>query len=432
MTIKKSEKTWNEGKRRNTPLHRLSNMFISYYKKRKIASLVLYFLLYFVFRFILKPFLRKRKNIIAFAHMWYTGDIKQLYEKMKHCKDVKVYFVTKSKEELERLKSSEVDAYYYMDKKAFLLFSKTDVWITATGCGYIPFVEIPLIFRKIFGVKGSKWVDTWHAVDVLKGPGKGRAKMLKYYDVGFVSSDFYKQYFSSKEEGILDKLKVTGFPRTDPLISNSFNRDEIIKELGIPQNKKNILYAPSWGNPAAGENEEKALFPFESDKKILEDTDKMCIKNNCNFIIRMHPMWETEEKEYAEKIIEDVKKSKNIFYLPFKKYPVTEPILFISDILITDYSSIANDFTLLNRSIIFIDTEVPTENFFIQIRDRVGYIAKNKNDFFNILQNALDSPEQFIEEFKEKRQEFLRKVCKYLDGRSSQRCVEEIIKLIVK
>jgi CDP-glycerol glycerophosphotransferase (TagB/SpsB family) len=223
---------------------------------------------------------------------------------------------------------------------------------------------------------------------------------------------------------------VTGFPRTDPLINNSFNGEEIIKELGVLPNKKNILYAPSWGNPAAGENEEKSLFPFESDERILEDIDKFCIENNCNFIIRMHPNWENEEKEYARKIIDDVKKIKSIFYLPFKKYPVTEPILYVSDILITDYSSIAEDFILLDRPIIFMDTNLPKEKFVFTLGERAGYIVKNKKEFFGVLQNSLDSTEQFREEFKEKRQKHIEKLYKYADGKASQRCAEEIMRLL--
>ena len=403
---------------------------------RFLAHLLLFnlvYLLYAAFSIVFK----KDEKIIGFATDYFDGNIKCLYEEMDNYKGVNGYFVTNSKEELEKLKETDIEVYYCRDIKKIPLFVKTNVWVTDGWSDYIPSYYLSMLIKdllkkktKILERHRSKWVDTWHATEALEGVGKGRARMLKYYDIGFVSSEFYKQFYSSKDEGILYKLRVTGFPRTDPLINNSFDKQEIIEELNIPPNKKNILYAPSWGNPAAEEDNKKKLFPFEEDERILEDVDKFCIKNNCTFIIRMHQAWDNQEKEYAEKIIKDIRKTKSIFYLPVKKYPVTEQILSVSDILITDYSSIANDFVLLDRPIIYLDTGISAEIFVFKLQDRGGYIAKDTEDLFGVLQNALDSPEQFREEFKEKRQEFLKKICKYLDGKSTQRCAGEIMKLI--
>lgn len=405
-------------------------------KTSKFLAHLLVFNLAYLLYAAFSIFIKKDEKIIGFAADYFDGNIKCLYEEMKNYESIKVYFVTNDKEKLEIVKETNIEAYYCRDIKKIPLFVKTKVWVTDGWSDYIPSYYLSMLFKdilknlKIFEKHRSKWVDTWHATEALEGVGKGRARMLKYYDIGFVSSEFFRQYYSSKEDGILYKLRVTGFPRTDPLINNRFDKQEIIEELNIPLNKKNILYAPSWGNPAAGEDNKKKLFPFEDDERILKEVDKFCIENKCNFIIRMHQAWDNQEKEYAEKIIKVIRKTKSIFYLPVKKYPVTEHILYIADILVTDYSSIANDFVLLDRPIVYLDVGIPDEKLVINLRDRGGHVVKNKQKFFDVLQNSLDPPERFREEFKGKRQEFLKKICKYLDGKSTQRCAEEIMKLI--
>jgi hypothetical protein len=92
----------------------------------------------------------------------------------------------------------------------------------------------------------AKWVDTWHGVGVEHASGIGRAKMLKSYDIGFISSEFFMEYYESKQKGISDKLRITGYPRTDPLLNGSLNKKWILKSMDIPEGKQIILYAPSW------------------------------------------------------------------------------------------------------------------------------------------------------------------------------------------
>jgi len=366
--------------------------------------------------------------IVGFASKHFNGNLKYLYEEIdSNYKNIKIYFVTESAAELERLKEANVEAYNCRDIRKIPLFVKTKVWVTSHGPFYIPEYYLFSLSKK----HKSKWVDLWHGIDILDGNGVGRAKMLKYYDVGLVSSEFLKNYYVSKEDDILSKLKLIGYPRTDPLVNNSnISREKIINELHIPSNKKNILYAPTWGKPTADEDETKPFFPFECDETILKDINEFCILNKCNFIIRMHTNWEQVRRKYAESIISHVEKIDNIFYSPFKNYPLTEPVLYVSDVLITDHSSIADDFILLDRPVIHLDVGVDTRRFTPGLGNKWGYIAKNKLEFFDMLQKALDSPEEYQAEFRQQRDEFIKKAHEYADGRSSQRCAEEIMKLL--
>jgi len=388
---------------------------------KKALNLILFNITYIVYTPIAQ-LSKKDVKIVGFSSEHFNGNIKYLYEEIdKNYNSMKIYFVTESAAELERLKEANVEAYNCRDIRKVPLFVKTKVWVTSHGPYYIPDYYLFSLSKK----HKSKWVDLWHAVEALDGTSEGRVKMLKDYNLGFVSSEFFMRHYLSKDKTLSDKLKLTGFPRTDPLVDNRFDRQDIMRCMGIPQKKKNILYATTWGKPAAGEKN-KPFFPFERDELIIKKIDKFCTENDCNFIVRMHPNWERDEKETASKLINCIKKTKNIYYIPFKEYPTTEPILYVSDILITDHSSIGRDFALLNRAMIYLDFGIPKEKLIPELSDEIGYFSESKQDFFNILQNVLEDEDAYTNV----RAEFIKKICKYLDGNSSQRCAEEIMKLL--
>jgi len=388
---------------------------------RKALSFAVYFLAYLVFSipYVEKMFFKKRKKVVGFAFDYFSGNIKYLYQEMKNYTGIEVYFVTTIKEEAEKLRLFGVNVYYYRDVKKIPLFLTTDVWVTSNGPNYIPFRGIRKVIPFYKGKRSSKWVDVWHAVEVKY---VGRDKLLINYDLGFVTSRFFKQYYSKKAK-ISDKIKITGDARTDPLIKRNWDRKKILQEIAIPFDRKNIFYAPTWGH-----EKKKAFLPWEKIDKDIKDIEKFCEKNNCNFLIRMHPLWYGRNPEEKKKLDEKINQSENIFDLSVEKYPDVQRILCITDVLITDWSSIANDFILLDKPIIFIDAEVPVKELILKPEDRAGYVVRNKKEFFEKLQESLDNPNLF----EKKRKMVRKKLYKYLDGNSSKRCAKEIIKLLKK
>lgn len=387
------------------------------------------YLVFFLALFFLLPVYRiasrKKEDIVGFACDWFRGNIKYLYEEMKKYEGIKIYLVTKYKKELARIKSSNIVAYYDMDVTKIPLFLRTSVWITDMGSWEIPIVgTINRIFMRLFGFPyrqrkhRSKWVDVWHGGMGFKYVG--REEMLADYDVGFVTSEFFRRYYSRKS-GISHKLKITGNPRTDPLIKRAMSRENVLKDIGVPPKRRNILYAPTRPH-----KERKAFFPWEQTDKIIEDLERFCDKNDSNFLVRLHPWYYTRTLKETEKLKQKIEQSKNIFDVSSEKHIDVQGILYITDVLITDWSSIANDFILLDRPIIFLDVELPVQEFKLTPNDRVGYIVKDKKEFFEKLQEAIDRPKLF----ERKRKTLIRKLYKHLDGNSSKRCAQEIIKLL--
>ena len=392
-------------------------------RTREIIDILLFLFAYFLALSVFKALLRKRENIVGFASTYFTGNIKYLHEEMNNDKRVEIYFVTSSKNELERLKPSNLDSYSGIDIKRIPLFLRTSIWVTSHGRGNIPFVGVMnYLSNSVLGLPyrhkhGAKWVDVWHG---LAFKHTEREKMLRDYDIGFVTSTFFKEYYS-KKTGISHKLKITGYPRTDPLIKKACDEEEIRKRIGVPLNKKNILYAPTYGYKWS-----EQCFPWGDMNSVIGAIEQFCERKHCNFLIRMHPNWYKQNITLKEKLEAMAKQSKHIFHLPSSKYVDTEPILLISDVLITGWSSIANDFILLDRPIIFLEVELPKKEFVLKPEERAGFIVKGEREFFEKLEEALVHPNSHEEE----RRVLIKKLYRHLDGNSSKRCAREIIRLL--
>lgn len=124
----------------------------------------------------------------------------------------------------------------------------------------------------------------------------------------------------------------TGYPRTDILFNNSPERIESIKKsLGLPLDKKVILYTPTW----------RVKNKFE----MQLDLEKMRKKLGDDYIIlvRLHHFCTSGYAIPAD----------NKFIFDFNSYSCVEELYVISDLLITDYSSVMFDYALLNKPMLF-------------------------------------------------------------------------------
>ena len=387
-------------------------------KIKKLLNFIAFAPTFILLSAFIKP-IKARRKIVGFASAYFSGNVKYLYLEMMRNPNFKTFFVSGEKNEIERIKKIGVDAHYYMDFKSIPLFLRTHAWITSHGTNYIPFFGIVRRILPFWRWKhGSRWIDVWHGIAWVHTQ---RGKMLRDYDLAIVTSEFFKRYYSAGDSSVAAKIKITGYPRNDPLMERKWSEEEIRKKIGIPINRKSVLYAPTWGH-----KRKKGLFLWGDSITFLKEMERFCEENMCNFLVRMHPNWYKQEAEQKRILETELKKAEWIFHVPPYKYVDVQPLLYISQVLITDWSSIANDFILLNRPIIFLDVELPVKKFVLGPEDRAGYIVRNKEEFFEKLKEALETPNLFESE----RKRVIKKIHKYLDGNSSKRCIKEILKLL--
>ena len=156
-----------------------------------------------------------------------------------------------------------------------------------------------------------------------------------------------------KHENIKN-LFITGYGRLDYIkkFNKSSNKNIIVedlkKKLNLPTNKKTILYAPTWIHD---KNLVKNDFMSPKNFDFLNYLDEIGNELNLNIIFRPHL-----NTKFTRSFKNKFNQLKNIFYMPQEDFDNVEDFLIISDILITDYSSISLDYILLKRPVLFLDT----------------------------------------------------------------------------
>lgn len=159
------------------------------------------------------------------------------------------------------------------------------------------------------------------------------------YDHYFMLGPYMRRGF--EQRGILPpgdpRSARIGFPKTDRLLDGSLDRDVILRELGFSGARPVVLYAPTGahGNSleTCGEELIERLAATDSYDLIVKPHDHP--KAAIDWYERLAPL----ESEH----------------LRLLRTPDVIPTLYVSDLLISDASSIANEYLLLDRPIVFLD-----------------------------------------------------------------------------
>ena len=128
--------------------------------------------------------------------------------------------------------------------------------------------------------------------------------------------------------------RLDGF--TDEKVINE-TIDRMYQQEPKLKNKKIILFSPTY----RGSGSEEANYDYS--KLDLEIINNYCEKNGFLFIIKMHPF-------IKEKIVIPVEYQKNMIDLSNMNI---NDLIYITDIMITDYSSCAYEYSFFNRPLIF-------------------------------------------------------------------------------
>lgn len=205
----------------------------------------------------------------------------------------------------------------------------------------------------------------------------------------------------------------TGYPRNDIFFKDKKYINNLRKKYDIEKYKKIISYTPTFRN-----FETEA--PFS--KSFWSKLSDYLVEVNALFIVKKHPL---------DKYLKVPSKFQNIKDMSHKITDVQE-FLLLTDVLISDYSSIITDFVLTDKPILIYpyDFELykqkcramyyDIEDIFPKpfVEDEKDLIEKLKNDEWLEDEEYLESYENFKNIFHQN-----------LDGNSSQRVIQEILKI---
>ena len=208
------------------------------------------------------------------------------------------------------------------------------------------------------------------------------------------------------------EIMMEGTPRNDILVKNDVAEAKRVKnELGIASNKKLLLYAPTLRN----ENVHKKTSQ-ESRVDILRTLDALNKKTGDEWIclMRAHPhISNLIGVSYGDRI-------KNV-----TNYEDMAELLLISDILITDYSSCAGDFALLERPIILFQSDIEKyleeeRALYFEMSESPYYVASSQDELECMINN-LD-----FDEAKENCKDILKFYGTYESGHASEAVAKRI------
>lgn len=212
-----------------------------------------------------------------------------------------------------------------------------------------------------------------------------------------------------------NKLLEVGYPRNDFLKKfSSSDVAEVKLQLGVPQEKKIILYAPTWrdNNYSADTG-----FTFECPIDFTKLKDEL--GDEYVFIVRFHYLVASQlEGKFDASYVIDA-----------SNYPDINNLYIISDMLITDYSSVFFDYAILNRPMLFFmyDLEEYANNlrgFYFSPNDLPGLIIQTEDEIASSILRTFTIEDQSIE----KRGAWIDEFSSLEDGYAARRVIEQIFK----
>lgn len=207
-----------------------------------------------------------------------------------------------------------------------------------------------------------------------------------------------------------------GYPRNDILYWP--NKDEIAQQLkeklDIPKDKKTILYAPTWRDDQHyGSGQYK--FELALDLKLMKER----LQDDYVVLLRTH--------HYISDHI-DVS-GLGDFVINLSSYDDISEIYLISDICITDYSSVFFDYANLKRPILFYTYDFDKyknqlRGFYIDMNTEVpGPLLYTSEQVVQ----AIEDIDEITEEYKERYDQFYDRFCCYDDGHASEHVAEAML-----
>lgn len=242
------------------------------------------------------------------------------------------------------------------------------------------------------------------------GPGK-----LNYL---LTPNDFSKEVFKRAYD-YDGKIINKGYPANDIFYQNNAKRiDEIRKSINVPKDKKIILYAPTFRDEEVSTENRK--FSLKIDLEELYEK----LSQDYVLLLRLHHL-----------VLDDLEIPKEMegFVMDLSDYDDIAELYLISDILITDYSSVFFDYAHSKKPILFFVPDIDKYSTFRGLYDEVredlpGPEIASEEELAENIKNI----DKVSSQYKEKYDKFYDKYCNLGHGNSAKDVIDIIFKDVGK
>ncbi|MFH0793349.1 MAG: CDP-glycerol glycerophosphotransferase family protein, partial [bacterium] len=246
---------------------------------------------------------------------------------------------------------------------------------------------------------------------------KGKAysdQVLRYDRLFLVGEDMRRRFI---QRGILKegdrRLAKIGMPKTDPLVNGSLDRAAILKKMNLDPSRKTVLYAPTWRPEASLYHLGRELIP-------------QLARGEFNFLVKLHDLVYTDSRVDWR---QEMAKLEGGNFRLITDFDIT-PYLFVTDVLISDASSVANEFLLLDRPIVFLDCPELLKKYEATADletwgRKTGTVVASAAEFWKALDDSLRNPQCMSETRRQAAADIF-----YNPGTATDRAVEECYRLL--
>jgi CDP-glycerol glycerophosphotransferase len=263
--------------------------------------------------------------------------------------------------------------------KYYIKVLQARVWVTNVG------ITRGLNFTGIDSLE----INTWHgsAIKFIGSDAMSKESVFKTISKKNVKEKRKRIFLaqSGYDLNIWDRaldispefVKMTGLPRNDELLkyNNTKNIKEIKDRLGIPNTKIVVLYAPTFRDYAKGRDNSFVMMPPVDFIKWQEK-----LGDDYLLLFRAHSA-----------VTSVMSIENNSFVRDVSSYPNTNDLMLISDILISDYSSIYFDYSIMHKPMLCYaydyDEYAQKRGMYFDIRDWLPS-ASSEEELLELIKNT--------------------------------------------
>jgi len=291
--------------------------------------------------------------------------------------------------------------YFFHLLKSLYHIATSKVCIVDTYCIPVSLLKHKkdLIIIQIWHALGAVKKFGYQSLDKLDGRSSIVAKsmnMHKNYNYIFCASEATKRFYSEAFNVSEDKIIVNGMPRIDYILGNdsvlNTRIESLLSKYPVLGEKKNILYIPTYRKD------------FNFDFKAMAD---LIDKEKYNLLVKLHPLDKS-----------DVDNNCALFFRSR-----TFELLHISDYVVTDYSAISFEASLLDKPVYFYVYDIKDYDRKRGLNiDLFKEMSKATYESFEDIMALIEKDEYDFEELKA----FRRKYVQTSDTHNTKRIVDSI------
>lgn len=383
----------------------------------------------------MNTFFRKIKTLIKIVTFKLIG----LFFRIKYpIEEKKVFFISDVRNELG---GNLKDMYDYLEGKGYnrQVFCKRKRTDRTTRADFVKIIkqlttsqfillEDVLDYIGFMHVReGQQICQLWHGAGAYKRFGfsrlkneKGKLRIHKgyrKYAKAITSAASIRECYAEAFDIDIEKVQATGIPRTDVFFDKNYIREKkqaLYKEFPQLKERKVILFAPTY----RGTKVRDAAYNFD-----MLNLDGLYnqLGDEYLFIFKWHPA-AYNNILLQGKDVYDLEKHKG-FYLDLSQNRDINDLLLVTDILITDYSSVIFDYFLVGKPVIYyvydLEEYSAGRGLYYDFEDYVyGSIAKTQKELIQAIKSEDLMPE--------KRTIFQNRFMEACDGRSTKKTYQWI------